>query len=154
MRMSLPADVPGPDLSTEQIELLISTFEAEIRAAEKLLQFMITYANAGGRDLESYERILDYLARAGMKMTMAGRGAIDPALPGKAAEVISTLPTEATGRRKQVQDKISAAVLFAVWAAGEHHLIDIKSWPAELPSIVHKAVKQAPRVNNDPTLPL
>lgn len=152
--MSLPTDVPGPDLGIEQIELLISTFQAEISAAEELLQFMITYAEAGGRDFESYERILDYLARAGMKMTMTGRGAIDPELPGKAAEVISTLPTEATGLRKQVQNKISAAALFAVWAAGEHHLIDINNWPAELPGIIHTAVQHAPRVNNDPTLPL
>lgn len=152
--MSLPPDVPSPDLSIEQIELLISTFEAEVSAAKELLQFMITYSNAGGRDFESYERVLDHLARSGMKITMAGRGAIDPALPGKAAEIISTLPTEATGLRKQIQNKISAAALFAVWAAGEHHLIDIKSWPAELPSIVHTAVQHAPRVNNDPTLPL
>lgn len=152
--MSLPTDVPSPDLSIEQIELLISTFQAEISAAEELLQFMIKYANAGGRDFESYERFLVYLARSGMKMTMAGRGAIDPALPGKAAEVIGVLPTEATGLRKEVQNKISAAALFAVWAAGEHHLIDFKSWPVELPSIVHKAVQQGPRVNDDPTLPL
>lgn len=152
--MSLPSDIPGPDLSIEQIELLISTFQAEIRAAEELLKMMITYADAGGRDRESYERILDHLARSGMKMTMAGRGAIDPELPGKASEVISTLPTEAAGLRQQIQNKISAAVLFAVWAAGEHHLIDVNNWPAELPGIVHNAVQHAPRVNNDPTFPL
>jgi len=152
--MNLPTDVPVPDLSLEQIELLISTFQAEISAAEELLQFMITYAQAGGRDFESYERILDYLARAGMKMTMTGRGAINPELPGKAAEVIGALPTEATGLRKEVQNKISAAALFAVWAAGDHHLIDINNWPAELPAIIHTAVQRAPRVNNDPTLPL
>ena len=87
-------------------------------------------------------------------MTMAGRAAIDSELSGKAAEVIQALPTEASGLQKQVQNKISAAVLFAVWAAGEHHLIDLDSWPAELPGIVHKAVHRAPRVNNDPTLPL
>ena len=152
--MTLPSDIPGPDLSIEQIELLISTFQAEISAAEELLQFMITYANAGGRDFESYERILDYLSRSGMKMIMAGRGAIDPELPRDASEAISALPTEATGLRQQVQNKIGAAVLCAVWAAGEHYLIDRDNWPAELPSLIHNAVKHAPRVNSDPTLPL
>lgn len=152
--MTLPSDIPGPDLSIEQIELLISTFQAEISAAEELLQFMITYANAGGRDFESYERILDYLSRSGMKMIMAGRGAIDPELPGDASEAISALPTEATGLRQQVQNKIGAAVLCAVWAAGEHYLIDRDNWPAELPNLIHNAVQHAPRVNNDPTSPL
>lgn len=149
--MNHGSGLPRPDLTDGQVELLIDTFETEATKAGELLDMLRTYADAGGRDWETYERFLDHLARTGMRMVMAGRGAISPDLPEQAGTLLGAKGPDLQG---QVHHSMSASALCAIWAVGEHHLIDVENWSDQLPGIVRAAVEQAPRINEDPHLPL
>jgi hypothetical protein len=140
-----------PDLTTAQVELLIDTFETEATKTGELLDMLRTYADAGGRDWETYERFLDHLARSGMRMVMAGRTAINPDLPEQAGLLLGA---KSPGLQGEVHHSMSASTLCAIWAVGEHHLIDVENWSDQLPRIVRAAVEQAPRINEDPNLSL
>jgi hypothetical protein len=142
---------PRPDVTAAQVEMLIDTFEADATTTGELLDMLRTYADAGGRDWETYERFLDHLARTGKRMVMAGRAAINPDLPEQAGLPLGAKSPDLQG---EVHHSMSASTLFAIWAVGEHHLIDVENWSDQLPGIVRAAVGEAPRINEDPNLPL
>jgi hypothetical protein len=54
--------------------------------------------------------------------------------------------------REHLHQRVAAAVLSTVWFAGEHHLIEAEDWPEDLPDVVLGAVRQAPGINDDPTM--
>lgn len=143
--------VPRPDLTDAQTQQLIDSFEEETAKNGEILDALRTYAEAGGRDWETYERFMDHLARSGMRMMRAGRTAINPDLPAQAGALLGPIPSDIAG---QVHHSLSASALFTIWAVGEHHLIDPENWSKELPGIVRSAVERSPRINKDPHLPL
>lgn len=149
--MNQDSGLPRPDLTDGQVGLLIDTFEMEATKIGELLDALRSYAAAGGRDWESYERFMDHVARSGMRMVMAGRSAIHPDSPERAAALVGH---KSPGLKGQVHHSLSTSVLCGIWAVGEHHLIDIEDWSSQLPGIVRTAVEQASRINEDPGLPL
>ncbi|MFD3947905.1 hypothetical protein [Streptomyces sp. NPDC058579] len=75
------------DLSHEQVALLVEQFTGQTKPHRgHHRDLLIMYALAGGKDWETYERILDHLPRVGMKLLQYGRGPLQPDLE-KAARV-------------------------------------------------------------------
>lgn len=152
-------DHQGPkrtgDLTDEQAALLLQSFTETITEAGQIAEMLSKYVAAGGRDWETYERLLDHWARQGLKMVHAARGALRPELGRLSAKQI-TEAAGVTGReggmRENLHQTVAAAVLSTVWFAGEHHLVEAEDWPEDLPDIVLSAVRQAPGINNDPTM--
>jgi hypothetical protein len=152
-------DQRGPkrdgDLTDEQAALLLKSFTETITEAGEIAAMLSKYVAAGGRDWETYERILDHWARQGLKMVHAGRGALRPELgplSAKQIEQAAGITGRDGGMREHLHQTMAAAVLSTVWFAGEHHLIEAEDWPEDLPDIVLSAVRQAPGINNDPTM--
>jgi hypothetical protein len=153
------SDTRGPkrsgDLTDEQAALLLRSFTETITEAGKIAQMLSQYVKAGGRDWETYERMLDHWARQGLKMVFAGRGALRPELGERSERLITEAAStdqQAIGLREQLHQKLSAAVLAMVWHAGEHHLIEAEDWPDDLAAVVLAAVRQAPGINKDPMM--
>lgn len=46
----------------------------------------------------------------------------------------------------------AASLLATVWFAGQHHLVEADDWPDILPATVLGAIRQAPAINDDPTM--
>ncbi|MGW4720799.1 hypothetical protein [Nocardia sp. NPDC004260] len=110
-------------------------FTETITEAGEIAQMMSRYVQAGGRDWETFERLLDHWARQGMKMVFAGRGALRPELGALSDHLITKAAggaAAASGVREHLHRKLSAAVLAMVWYTGEHHLIEAEDWPEEL----------------------
>lgn len=152
-------DVRGPkrtgDLTDEQATRLVESFTETLTETWDIVRMLSDYAQAGGRDWKTYERLLDHWARHGLKMVFAGRGALRPELGAVADQRIA----EATGNRNGeagmralVHSKLAGAVLAMVWYAGEHHPIEAEAWPEDLATVVLDAVRQAPRINTDPMM--
>ncbi|MBF6301649.1 hypothetical protein IU459_29525 [Nocardia amamiensis] len=150
------SDARGPkrdgDLTDEQAAVLLRSFTETITEAGDIAQMLSRYVQAGGRDWETYERLLDHWARQGLKMVFSGRGALRPELGALSDRLITQAAGDAapvTGMREHLHRKLAAAVLAMVWYAGEHHLIEAEDWPEELAAIVLAAVRSAPGINED-----
>ena len=143
----------GVAMSDEQVELLLDAADTAWSQVEALLEMMHTYAAAGGRDPETYERLCDHWARAGLRMVMTGRGVTEPGSAERAATALAPVGSDrGVGVKAQVHRTLAPALLVAVWNAGEHFLVDEDSWPPELPGLVWEAVRRSPRINDDPLL--
>jgi hypothetical protein len=79
------------DLSHEQVALLVEQFTGQTNRIADITAMLIKYAQAGGKDWETYERLLDHLAREGMKLIQYGRGPLQTDLE-KTARVGSSRP--------------------------------------------------------------
>jgi hypothetical protein len=135
--------------------MLLRSFTETITEAGEIAQMLSKYVKAGGRDWETFERLLDHWARQGLEMVFAGRGALRPELGAlsdqRIAEAAGNGGGEA-GMRAHLHRKLAAAVLTMVWYAGEHHLIEAEDWPDDLAAVVLGAVQQAPGINDDPMM--
>ncbi|MFG2986152.1 hypothetical protein ACGFYQ_33710 [Streptomyces sp. NPDC048258] len=143
------------ELTDEQAALLLQSFTETLNEAGQIAAMLSKYLAAGGRDWETYERLLDHWARQGLKMVHAGRGALRPELArlsAKQIEQAAGITGREGGMREHVHQRVAAAVLSTVWFAGEHHLIEAEDWPEDLPDVVLTAVRQAPGINDDPTM--
>lgn len=140
------------ELTDKQAALLLQSFTETITEAGEIAAMLSKYVAAGGRDWETYERLLDHWARQGLKMVHTGRGALRPELgPLSAKQIEQAAGTTGRegGMREHLHQTMAAAVLSTVWHAGEHHLIEAEDWPENLPDVVLSAVRQAPGINND-----
>ncbi|MEU7228876.1 hypothetical protein [Streptomyces chrestomyceticus] len=143
------------ELTDEQAALLLKSFTETIAEAGQIADLLAQYVAAGGRDWETYERMLDHWARQGLRMVHAGRGAVRPELDrvsAKQIEQAAGVTAREGGMWEHLHQRVAAAVLSTVWFAGEHHLIEAEDWPEDLPDLVLSAVRQAPGINNDPTM--
>jgi hypothetical protein len=152
--MSTEAGVDrGGQLTVGQVELLLQELGAQAARINEILDLMTRLAGAGGRDWEDYERVLDGLAREGVKLMMYARSALHPELQQRALTELAEAARPSSpldGTREAVHHKMAMALLVAVWFVGEHHLVDVADWPPELASAVLGAVRRAARINDDP----
>ncbi|MCY0923559.1 MULTISPECIES: hypothetical protein [unclassified Streptomyces] len=143
------------DLSNEQVALLVEQFTGQTNRIAEITAMLIKYAQAGGKDWETFERLLDHLAREGMKLIQYGRGPLQPDLE-KAARVQIEQAAGTTARqggmREHLHQRTAASLLATVWFAGQHHLVEADDWPDTLPATVLGAIRQAPAINDDPTM--
>ncbi|MFD3658706.1 hypothetical protein [Streptomyces sp. NPDC058620] len=54
--------------------------------------------------------------------------------------------------REHLHQRTATSLLATVWFAGQHHLVEADDWPDTLPAIVLGAIRQAPAINDDPTM--
>ncbi|MCY0963336.1 hypothetical protein [Streptomyces sp. H27-H5] len=54
--------------------------------------------------------------------------------------------------REHLHQHIATSLLATVWFAGQHHLVEADDWPDTLPANVLGAIRQAPAINDDPTM--
>ncbi|MEV5879419.1 hypothetical protein AB0L75_35400 [Streptomyces sp. NPDC052101] len=143
------------NLSNKQVALLVELFNGQTNRIADITAMLVKYAQAGGKDWETYERILDRLAREGMKLIQYGRGPLQPGLE-KAARVQIEQAAGTTARqggmREHLHQRAAASLLATVWFAGQHHLVEADDWPDILPAVVLGAVRQAPGIDDDPTM--
>jgi hypothetical protein len=112
-------------LTDRQVELLLKEIAAHSDRIREILDLMTRLAAAGGRDWEDYERVLDGLAREGLKLMMHARIALHPELQRRVLTELAEAACPASpldGSREAAQRKMAMALLVAVWFAGEHHL--------------------------------
>ncbi|MEJ8632495.1 hypothetical protein [Streptomyces sp. MS2.AVA.5] len=139
------------ELSREQVTLLVEQFTGQTNRIADITAILIKYAQASGKDWETYERILDHLAREGMKLIQYGRGPLQPDLEKNArVQIEQTAGTTARqgGMREHLHQRTAASLLATIWFAGQHHLVETD----DLPATVLSAIRQAPAINNDPTM--
>ncbi|MEU9056435.1 hypothetical protein AB0D37_39620 [Streptomyces sp. NPDC048384] len=137
------------DLSREQVALLVEQFTSKTNRIADITAMLIT--QAGGKDWETYERILDHLAREGMKLIQYGRGPLQPDLEKAARVQIEQAAGTAArqgGMREHLHQRTTASLLATVWFAEQHHLVEADDWAAT----VLGAIRQPSAINNDPTM--
>ncbi|MEU0157212.1 hypothetical protein [Micromonospora fulviviridis] len=71
-------DVPAGDLTAEQVRLVVERLTGIHQQLGEVVEMMHRFAAAGGRDWETWDRLLDHIGRAGTKL-MQYSG--DPAHP-------------------------------------------------------------------------
>lgn len=90
-----------------------------------------------------------------MKLIQYGRGPLQPDLEKSArAQIERAAGTTARqgGMREHLHQHTAASLLTTVWFAGQHHFVEPADWPDSLPATVLGAIRQAPAINNDPTM--
>ncbi|MGH2721178.1 MAG: DUF6245 family protein [Actinomycetota bacterium] len=143
---------PRPDFTAKQVAMLVERFNTTLAEVTEIVDMLNQYAEAGGRDYETYERILDHLARQGTNLTHAGRAALEPDVHDRATAAIAQAAGTSVGRRgvrEAVHERVAMAVLSMIWLGGRHHLIGSSEWPDELPAVVLGVVRRARRINDD-----
>jgi hypothetical protein len=142
-------------LTDQQAALLIQQFTAQADRITEIIAMLTAYANAGGRDWPTYERVLDHLAREGMKLVQYGRAPLDPELQERAFAAVAAAAGRAGGGqdgRAAIQQKLAGSILATVYYAGWHHLVAPEDWPEALAAVVLNAVRRAPGINDDPAM--
>jgi hypothetical protein len=144
-----------PDFTDEQVAMLVESFDTTLHKADDIIDMLERYAEAGGRDYDTYERMLDHLAREGTHFTQGGRSALAPDVWKRAAAAVAEaagviLPDG--GLREALHQRVAMSVLATVWFAGQHHFVEPADWPDELPAVVLGAVRRAPGINEDPSI--
>jgi hypothetical protein len=145
-------DVPAGDLTVEQVRLIVQRLTAIHEQLGEVVEMMHRFAAAGGRDWQTWDRLLDHIGRAGTKLTQYSG---DPAHPDwhpaaeKAiAEAAST--TIKDGVLSEVTHrKLAEALLLTIWRSGGYFLVNPDDWPDLLPAVVLGAVHTAPLINAD-----
>ena len=142
-------------LTDEQAALLVQQFTAQADRINEILAMLTAYAKAGGRDWDTYERVLDHFAREGMKLVQYGRSLLDPHLQERAFAAVAAAagPTaDHQAGRAAIHQKLAGSILATVSYAGWHHLVEPEDWPETLPAVVLDAVRRAPGINDDPSM--
>lgn len=145
-------DVPAGDLTAEQVRLVAQQLTAIHQQLGEVVEMMGRYAAAGGRDWETWDRLLDHIGRAGTKL-MQYSG--DPAHPDWHPAAEQAIAAAAGGTVKDgvlpeaAHRKLASALLLTVWRSGAHFLVSPDDWPDLLPAVVLGAVRSAPLVNED-----
>ena len=144
------------NLTDVQVSLLAEQFTSQAERILDILDMFNRYADAGGRDWASYERIFDHLSREGMQLVQYSHSALDPELQERAQRSVAAAAERTpgpTGQRGAIQQKMASSVLATVYYAGWHHLLEVEDWPNdELADVVLEAVRRAPRINDDAAL--
>jgi hypothetical protein len=145
-------DVPAGDLTAEQVRLVVERLAGIHQQLGEMVEMMHRFAAAGGRDWQTWDRLLDHIGRAGTKL-MQYSG--DPAHPDwhSAAEKAIAEAAGATvkdGVLPEVTHRsLAQALLLTVWRSGGYFLVNPDDWPDLLPAVVLGAVRSAPLVNQD-----
>jgi hypothetical protein len=137
------------NLTDFQVSLLVEQFTSQ---AKRILDMFNKYADAGGRDWASYERIFDHLSREGMKLVQYSHSALDPEQQERARRAVAAAAERTpgpTGQCGAIHQKVASSVLATVYYAGWHHLVEVEDWPDKLADVVLDAVRRAPRINDD-----
>lgn len=140
------------NLTDLQVSILVEQFTSHAARIMEIIDMANTYAEAGGRDWTSYERIFDHLSREGMKLIQYSHSALDPELQERALRAVAAAAERTpapTGQRGAIHQKVAGSVLATVYYAGWHHLLEAEDWPDELATVVLDAMRRAPRINDD-----
>jgi hypothetical protein len=90
-----------------------------------------------------------------MKLIQYGRGPLRPDLEKAARtqiEQAAGTTARQSGMREHLHQCTAASHLATVWFAGQHHLVEADDWPDTLPVVVLSVIRQAPAINDDPTM--
>lgn len=82
-------DIPAGDLTTEQVTLLVRQFTAMHAELSEVLTMMGRYAAAGGRDYETWDRILDGIGRCSTRLMQYSGDPIHPDWQASAVQAIT-----------------------------------------------------------------
>lgn len=144
-----------PDLTDEQATLLAEEFGRRAVRVREIVELLTRYVDAGGRDRETFDRLLSGLSREGMGIMQYCVVPWFPDMPARAAAALADAAGVSPGRggmRESVQQQAALGLLSTVWVIGEHHLVRPQDWPDTLPAVVLGAIRRAPRINEDPLL--
>ena len=145
-------DIPAGDLTSEQVAVLVDRLTAMYRELSEVIDMMGRYAAAGGRDYETWDRILDGIGRSSTRLMQYSGDPIHPDWHDAARQAITAAGgvTVRDGLLPEAAHRtLAQAVLTTVWRAGAHFLISPADWPDLLPEVVLGAVRRAPLVNGD-----
>jgi hypothetical protein len=148
-------EIPTGDLTAEQVALLVGRLTALHRELSEVIVMMGRYAASGGRDYETWDRILDGIGRSSTRLMQYSGDPIHPDWQATAQQAIAAAAgtTVKDGVLPETTHRtLAQAVLTTVWRAGAHFLISPDDWPDLLPEIVLGAVRRAPLVNQDPLM--
>lgn len=135
--------------------LLVKQLTAMHAELTEVIVMMGRYAAAGGRDYETWDRILDGIGRSSTRLMQYSGDPVHPDWQAAAQQAITDAAgaTLKDGVVPEVTQRVLAqAVLTTVWRAGAHFLISPEDWSDLLPEIVLGAVRRAPLVNSDPLM--
>lgn len=144
-----------PDLTDGQATLLAEEFGRRAVRVREIVELLIRYVDAGGRDRETFDRLLSGLSREGMGIMQYCVAPWFPDMPQRAAAALADaagVTPARGGMRESVQQQAALGLLSTVWVTGEHHLVRPQDWPDTLPAVVLGAIRRAPRINEDPLL--
>lgn len=135
--------------------MLVDRFTALHGELSEVIDMMGRYAAAGGRDYETWDRLLDGVGRSSTRLMQYSGDPIHPDWHEAARQAIAAAAGETVrdGLLPEVTHRTMAeAVLTTVWRAGAHFLISPDDWPNVLPEVVLGAVRRAPLINDDPLM--
>jgi hypothetical protein len=145
-------DIPAGELTPEQVAILVRQLTAIHQHLTAVIDMMSRYADAGGRDWETWDRLLDGLGRAGTKLMQYAGDPVHPDWIAAAQHAIAEAagPTVKDGVLPEtVHRKLAEALLTTVWRSGSYFLVSPTDWPDLLPAVVLGAVRSAPHINDD-----
>lgn len=135
--------------------MLAEEFGRRAVRVREIVELLIRYVDAGGRDRETFDRLLSGLSREGMGIMQYCVAPWFPDMPQRAAAALADaagVTPARGGMRESVQQQAALGLLSTVWVTGEHHLVRPQDWPDTLPAVVLGAIRRAPRINEDPLL--
>jgi hypothetical protein len=140
------------NLTDHQAGILVEQFTSQADRIIEIIDMFNAYAEAGGRDWASYERIFDHLSREGIKLVQYSHSALDPELQDRAQRAVAAAAARTPGPDGQpgaIHQKVAGSVPATVYYAGWHHLLEAKDWPDELSAVVLDTVRRAPRIKDE-----
>lgn len=144
-----------PDLTDKQAALLAEEFGRRAAKVTEIADLLTRYVDAGGRDRETFDRLLSGLSHEGMGIMNYCVAPWFPDMPQRAAEALAeaagVTPAQG-GMRESLQQQAALGLLTTVWIVGEHHLVRPEDWPDGLAAVVLGAIRRAPRINADPLM--
>jgi hypothetical protein len=139
-------------MTPEQMALLVQRINELTSRMVDVVDMMDRYATAGGRDWETWDRLLGGLGRVGTNLMQYTGDPIHPDWHAAAQKAI-TAAAGATIRDglapEAVHRKVAEALLITLWQSGAHFLVSPDDWPDLLPAVVLGAVRNAPHINDD-----
>lgn len=145
-------DVPAGDLSAEQVRLVVERLTRIHRQLGEVVERMHRFAAAGGRDWQTWARLLDHVGRAGTELMQYSGDPAHPDWHAAAEKAVSEAAgaTVKDGVLSEVTHRsLAQALLLTVWCCGGYFLVSPDDWPDLLPAVVLGAVRSAPLINQD-----
>lgn len=144
-----------PDLTDEQARLLVAAFGRWAAKVVEIVELLTRFVKAGGRDRETFDRLLSGLSHEGMWIMQYCVAPWFPDMPQWAAEALAEAAGVTSiegGMRESLHQQAALGLLSTVWTVGEHHLVSHEDWPDALPAVVLGAIRRAPWINNEDPL--
>ncbi|WP_345670771.1 hypothetical protein [Streptomyces similanensis] len=153
--MQIPERPPLPDLTDKQVESLLREVADTMKELVDGFNLATEYYSAGGRDRATWNQIGDGLGRKAMGLMLKLSGPGHPYAAQDARNAIreaAGMTPQDGGTRETIQQTVAMGVLATLFTAGQHHMVEPSDWLDELPAVVLGSVRNAQKINADPTM--